>query len=108
MNYFVRRLRFQETLRVDGWVFLSLQSFNVLLGHCPNEVPAGDTNNHSYFAYVNCEGVDDLIEEYKKQEVEFAQEVSDKPWGRREFEVRTPEGHRIVFGEEINQSESSQ
>ncbi len=27
--------------------------------------------------------------------------VSDKPWGQREFAIRTIDGHRITFGEEI-------
>jgi hypothetical protein len=35
---------------------------------------------------------------------EFTQEVADKPWGLREFEIRSPEGHRIIFGKDIDQS----
>jgi hypothetical protein len=27
--------------------------------------------------------------------------LEDKPWRMREFAVVTPDGHRIVFGEEI-------
>lgn len=26
---------------------------------------------------------------------------ASKPWGMREFGVRTPEGHRIMFGQEL-------
>lgn len=73
-----------------------------MLGHCKDDFSAEETNNHSYFAYVNCEGIDDLFLKYKDRQVEFTQEVADKPWGLREFGVRTPEGHRIMFGEEIN------
>jgi len=105
-TYFVEKLGFQITFRVDGWVFLSLQDFHVMLGHCPDEISAEETNNHSYFAYVNCEDIDDLFEEYKERQVDFTQEVADKPWGLREFGVRTPEGHRIMFGEEIDRSGS--
>ena len=100
-QYFVEKLGFTVRFRVDGWVFLNLQEFHVMLGHCPDELPAGETNNHSYFAYVNCEGIDDLFSDYKKRQVDFTQEIADKPWGLREFGVRTPEGHRIMFGEEI-------
>ena len=74
-----------------------------MLGHCADDLSADETNNHSYFAYVNCDGIDDLYEEYKERQVDFTQVVADKPWGLREFGVRTPEGHRIMFGEEIDQ-----
>ena len=102
-NYFVDKLGFEVRFRVDGWVFLSLQGFHVMLGHCADDYSAAETNNHSYFAYVNCEGIDELFEEYRGRQVEFTQEVADKPWGLREFGIRTPEGHRIMFGEEIDQ-----
>jgi len=29
------------------------------------------------------------------------QGLADKPWGMREFGVRTPDGHRIMFGQEL-------
>jgi hypothetical protein len=29
------------------------------------------------------------------------QELSDKPWGMREFVVKSPDGHRIMCGEKI-------
>jgi len=103
-RYFVDKLGFQVRFRVDGWVFLSLQSFHVMLGHCADDLSAKETNNHSYFAYVNCEDIDGLYREYEKRDVEFTQPVSDKPWGLREFGIRTPEGHRIMFGEEIDQA----
>jgi len=32
---------------------------------------------------------------------EFIQTLSDKPWGMREFGVRTVDGHRIMFGQEL-------
>ena len=102
-DFFVDKLGFEVRFRVEGWVFLSLQSFHVMIGHCADDYSASETNNHSYFAYVNCEGIDELFEEYKKRQVEFTQEVSDKPWGLREFGIRTPEGHRIMFGQEIDE-----
>ncbi|WP_227369905.1 VOC family protein [Halomonas sp. M20] len=99
--YFIDRLGFSIRFRVDGWSFASLGSFHVMLGHCPDEMPARDTNDHSYFAYVNCEGIDDLYRTYQARGVDIFQLLSDKPWGMREFGVATPEGHRIMFGEEI-------
>ena len=100
-QYFVDKLGFEIRFRADGWVFLSLQSFHVMLGHCVDEVPAEQTNNHAYFAYVNCQGIDDLYQQYMDRHVEFTQHIADKPWGLREFGIRTPEGHRIMFGQDI-------
>ena len=73
-----------------------------MLGHCEDDLSAEETNNHSYFAYVNCKDIDDLFKEYRQRNVAFTQVISNKPWGLREFGVRTPEGHRIMFGEEID------
>jgi len=65
-------------------------------------MPASEINNHSYFAYVNCTDIDELYRDYVARGVEFTQKISDKPWGLREFGVRTPEGPRIMFGQEID------
>lgn len=29
--------------------------------HCADEMPARDTHYHSYFTYVNCENIDELL-----------------------------------------------
>ena len=100
-QYFVEKLGMEVRLRVDGWSFLSRDGFHVMLGHCPGETPARDTHNHSYFAYVNCEGIDDLYRECVERGATFEQHLADKPWGMREFGVATPEGHRIMFGQEL-------
>jgi uncharacterized glyoxalase superfamily protein PhnB len=106
-NYFLDKLGFAARFRVDGWSFLSLGSFHVMLGHCPDEVPARDTHNHSYFAYVNCEGIDEIYRDYQQRGVEICQAISDQPWGIREFGLSTPEGHRIMFGEDIKPAGSA-
>jgi uncharacterized glyoxalase superfamily protein PhnB len=59
---------------------------------------AEDTGDHSYSAYVTVEGIDDLYREVVAKNVPRVQELSDKPWGIREFGVKSPDGHRIMFG----------
>ena len=100
-KYFIDKLGFTLQNRIGGWSFLHLDNFYLMVGDCKGEVPARETNNHSYFAYVNCEGIDELYEQYQRRGVKFNQMISDKPWGLREFGVETPEGHRIMFGQEI-------
>ena len=102
VKYFTEKLGFTLENTIGGWAFLHLDSFYLMVGDCKGEVPAKETNNHSLFAYVNCEGIDELYEQYKGRGILFNQTISDKPWGLREFGVETPEGHRIMFGQEIN------
>jgi len=105
-QYFIEKLGFKLRFRTEGWSFISLQSFHVMLGHCSDEISVKETNNHSYFAYINCENIDSLFQTYKESGVLFTEEVSDKPWGIREFGIITPEGHRILFGQELENNNS--
>lgn len=100
-KYFVEKLGFTLQQRIGGWSFLHLDTFYLMVGHCEGEMLARETNNHSYFAYVNCEGIDELFAQYEQRGVQFIQRIANKPWGLREFGVVTPEGHRLMFGQEI-------
>jgi catechol 2,3-dioxygenase-like lactoylglutathione lyase family enzyme len=83
----------------DGWSFLSRDRFRVMLGECPDATPAGELADHSWFVYVTVEGVDRLHEDVAGRGAEILSKPATKPWGLREFSLRTPDGHRIVFGE---------
>ena len=105
-TYFVEKLGFTLERSIGGWAFLRLSSFFLMVGDCKGEVPARQTSNHALFAYVNCEGIDTLYQQYREKGVQFTQTIANKPWGLREFGVETPEGHRIMFGQEIAPAES--
>jgi len=101
-RYYVDVLGFREDpIRADGWSFLSRDAFRVMLGECVDERPAGELANHSYFAYWNVEGVDDLYREFQAKGALISSPPSNKPWGLREFGLSTPDGHRIVCGETL-------
>ncbi len=85
----------------DGWSFLSRDDFHVMLGECPDEQPAGELANHSWFAYITVEGVDALHEELAARGAPILSPPVTEPWGMREFGIRTPDGHRIRFGEPL-------
>ena len=99
--YYTRTLGMAIDFRVEGWAFLSRGAFHVMLGECTDAIPASELGDHSYYVYVTIDGIDDLYTELKRNGAEFTQHVADKPWRMREFGVRTPEGHRIMFGQEI-------
>jgi uncharacterized glyoxalase superfamily protein PhnB len=100
--FFTDKLGFVLNKTIGGFAFLQLGGFYLMVGDCRGEVSARATGNHSLFAYVNCEDIDDLYRRYQACGVQFRQIIADKPWGLREFEVETPEGHRIIFGETIS------
>ncbi|MBC7815304.1 MAG: VOC family protein [Planctomycetaceae bacterium] len=103
-RYYMETLCFKRDFAIDGWEFLSLGDFKVMLGECRDEVPASETGNHSYFAHVLVEDVDSLFHAYQQRAAKFLFEVKDQPWGLREFGVETPDGHRLVFGQEIEEA----
>ena len=100
VDYYTSVLGMAVDFTVPGWAFLSRGAFRVMLGHCADAMPAAETGHHSYFVYVTVEGVDALHAELAAKGVDLVQALADKPWGMREFGIRTPEGHRIMFGQE--------
>jgi uncharacterized glyoxalase superfamily protein PhnB len=101
VDYYTHILSMAIDFTAPGWAFLSRGSFRLMLGECADALPAHETGDHSYFVYVTVEGIDELYSELVANGATLIQEVADKPWGMREFGVRTPDGHRIMFGQEI-------
>jgi catechol 2,3-dioxygenase-like lactoylglutathione lyase family enzyme len=85
----------------DGWSFLSRDHFKIRLGECADATPAGELGDHSYFVYLTVEGLDQLYQELCARGAEVMSEPENEPWGMREFSIRTPDGHRIRFGEPV-------
>lgn len=84
-----------------GWSFLSRGSFRVMLGECADAIPPGELGDHSYYGYVTVTDVDALYAEYRRAGAELTQPLASKPWGMREFGIRTIDGHRLMFGQEL-------
>jgi len=99
--FYRNQLGFTLHFEVEGWAFLSRDQFRLMLGECPDALPAYETGDHSYFAYVTVDTVDELYLEFLKNGVSGVQEPANKPWGMREFGIKTPDGHRITFGQEL-------
>jgi uncharacterized glyoxalase superfamily protein PhnB len=101
VDYYTRVLGMAIDFTAPGWAFLSRGSFRLMLGECADTMPARETSDHSYFAYVTVEGVDEYYDEVVGNGATLSQTLANKPWGMREFGVRTPDGHRIMFGQEL-------
>ncbi|HKG13959.1 MAG TPA: VOC family protein [Pyrinomonadaceae bacterium] len=101
VNYYTRVLGMATDFTAPGWAFLSRGSFRLMLGECADAMPAHETGDHSYFVYVTVEGIDEFYGELVGNGATLTRTLADKPWGMREFGVRTPDGHRIMFGQEL-------
>jgi len=99
-SYYKNLLGFVTWWEGEGWHFLKRGKFLVMLGECPDDRSAFETKNHSYFAYVDVENIDNLYSEYLSKKVDLSK-IENKPWGQREFSIQTIDGHRIMFGQEI-------
>lgn len=101
-RYYIDVLGFtRDPIDAPGWSFLTRDAFRVMLGECPDDRAASELANHSYFAYWNIDHVDDFYREITARGALVTSAPSDKPWGLREFHLRTPDGHRITCGELI-------
>ena len=107
VGFYVNQLGFTEDLRVEGWAFLSRGACRLRLGHCPESVPMTDVPDHSWFAYLHVRDAAGLYREYRERGVSIWHPLADKPWGMREFAIVTPDGHRIVYGEELPEAKPS-
>jgi catechol 2,3-dioxygenase-like lactoylglutathione lyase family enzyme len=100
-RFYSEKLGFSEEFSIEGWSFLSRGACNLRLGHCPDAKPMLASQDHSWFAYLHVRDASGFYEETLRNGVEIWHKLEDKPWGIREFAIVTPDGHRIVFGEEI-------
>ncbi len=101
-RYYMDVLGFaKDPIDAEGWSFLTRDRFRVMLGECTDERPAGELGNHSYFAYWNVEGVDELYKAFVAKGAMVTSKPTNKPWGLREFTLTTPDGHRVTCGESI-------
>ncbi len=86
---------------VAGWRQFVRDGFLITAGECADEMPAGDTGDHAYFAYVDVTGIDALHADLRDRGVDVIKPLRDEPWGTREFGIRTIDGYRMMFGEPL-------
>jgi len=93
-----------EVLDEGTWSVFRRDEFRVMAGECRDAARAHDLGDHSYFAYVVVADANALYAEYEGRGVEVIKPLRDEPWGSREFGIRTVDGHRILFGQDLESS----
>jgi len=84
-----------------GWRLFQKDACRIMAGSCPDALPAGELGDHSYFAYIEVEGIDDYYRQLQAAGASILKKPRDEAWGMREFAVRTIDGHRIMFGSPV-------
>lgn len=105
-RFYTEQLGFTEELAVDGWSFLSRGACSIRLGHCPDTPPVSPDQDAAWFAYLHVDDAQALHDEFAAAGAPIWQSLQDRPWGCREFAVLTPDGHRIVFGQDLEAPEA--
>jgi len=100
-GFFVDNLGFEIVNEPPGWVFVKKDNCMIMLGECPDDARPGELGSHSYFGYLRVDDADGYYNDLKARGVETSSPISDKPWGMREFTMKTPEGHRLTIGQWI-------
>lgn len=101
-KYFHEALGFDlQWTDASDWRLLSRGQVNVMIGHCPDVIPAADVGDHSYFAYLHVEDVDAMHAELSNRGAIIQMPPKDQPYGQREMVVATPDGHRMVIGQPL-------
>ena len=100
-HFYTTVLGFAEAFRGDGWRFVKRDTCMIMLGECPDAIAPSDLGDHSYFAYLVVDDLDAYWDEVRDLGVEVLSEPADKPWGMREFGIRTPDGHRLMIGQDV-------
>jgi len=102
-RFFTEVLGFRrDPVDAKGWSFLSKDAFKLMLGECADEVAAAELGNHSWFARIMVEGLDDYFRDVATRGAEVISRPADRAYGLREFVIRTPDGHRLMFAEPVN------
>lgn len=85
----------------EGWRVFVKDNCVIRAGHCPDAMPPRELGDHSYFAYLRVDSIDEYFAQVQARGGRILKKLRDEPWGMREFALETIDGHRIMFGAPI-------
>jgi catechol 2,3-dioxygenase-like lactoylglutathione lyase family enzyme len=101
-DFYTRVLGFEvQEMGDPGWRLFVNGACRIMVGECPDALPAHELGDHSYIAYLVVDDVDAYVERARSQGVEIVKPLRDEPWGMREFGLRTIDGHRLMLGQPL-------
>ena len=87
-----------------GWRLFVRDACRIMAGECPDATPIGQLGDHSYFAYLVVDNVDEIHAKAMAAGADLLKALTTEPWGMREFGLRTVDGHRIMLGQEWSEA----
>ncbi len=96
-RWWVEVMGFEIVGEPDGWVFVRSGKVTIMLGSCPDAIHPRDLGDHQYFGYLEVADVDAWFEAVSGRGADILFPPADRPWGMREFAVRSPDGHRFMI-----------
>lgn len=84
-----------------GWRMFVRDGCRIMAGHCPDAIPPRELGDHSYFAYLVVDDVDNFHAAVVARGAELIKPLRSEPWKMREFGLRTIDGHRMMIGQEL-------
>jgi predicted enzyme related to lactoylglutathione lyase len=80
-----------------GWLFYKCGDCTIMAGECPDQVHPSQLGDHSYYAYLEIEDIDEFYKSVIAAGAKICKTIRDEPWGMREFGLVTGDGHRIMY-----------
>lgn len=103
-RWWIEVMGFEHWMSPEGWRFVRRGDCALMMGECPDAIPVRDLGDHQYFAYFELDDVDAYHAEIRGRCETIAMAPTDRPWGMREMIVATPDGHRMVFAEDLEKA----
>lgn len=101
-RWWVDVMKFDSIRDLGGWVFVGRGPCTIMLGSCPDAIPPGDLGDHQYFGYIEFDDIDAYYAEIDREKADIIKKPTSEEWDMREFSVRSPDGHRVMFGEDLS------
>ena len=86
-----------HTIPDPGFLFYTSGNCTIFAGLCPGSLSPSELGDHSYFAYLEIDGIDSYYNSVCAKGAKISKKLRDEPWGMREFGLVTADGHRIMF-----------
>lgn len=90
-----------HTIDDPGWLFYTKDTVCIMAGECPGAIPPAKLGDHSFFAYLVVDDIDEYYQTVRKKGAEVIKELRQEPWGMKEFGLRTADGHRVMVGKPV-------
>ena len=100
-RWWVDVMKFDVQRDLGGWVFVKRDRCTIMLGSCPDAPPVPELGDHQYFGYIEFDDIDAYFAEIDRANADIIKQPRTEEWDMREFAVRTPDGHRVMFGQDL-------